>query len=133
MIYNLSNSIKLIFASLTVALSSVFGGFDLLFKALLFCMTADYITGLLCAVYEKKLNSKTGFKGIIKKAVILIIVAISVMVSITTNFSAIRNMVIGFYIANESLSILENAAKMNIPVFNKLKDILEQLKNENDK
>lgn len=103
-----------------------------MFKALIFCMVADYITGILCALYQKKLNSKTGFKGIIKKTVILIIVSLAVVAGKAANFSGLRDMVIGFYIANESLSILENAAKMNIPVVKKLETVLEQLKNSDN-
>lgn len=131
MINNFSNWTKLFCATVITLISQIFGGFDLLFKTLLFCMVADYITGILCAIYEKKLNSKTGFRGIIKKAVILIITALAAMAGRIAEFNGLRDMVIGFYIANESLSILENAAKMDVPVVNKLKNILEQLKNKN--
>lgn len=131
MINNLSNWTKLFFATVITLLSQIFGGFDILFKTLIFCMIADYITGILCAIYEKKLNSKTGFKGIIKKTVILIITALAATAGRIADFNGLRDMVIGFYIANESLSILENAAKMDVPVVNKLKNILEQLKNKN--
>ncbi len=131
MINNLSNWIKLFFATIITLLSQIFGGFDILFKTLIFCMIADYITGILCAIYEKKLNSKTGFKGIIKKTFILIITALAATAGRIADFNGLRDMVIGFYIANESLSILENAAKMDVPVVNRMKNILEQLKNKN--
>ena len=133
MINNFSNWIKLFLGTLITLCSQLFGGFDLLFKSLIFCMVADYITGILCALYEKKLNSKTGFKGIIKKTVILIIVSLAVVAGKATNFEGIRNMVISFYIANESLSVLENAAKMDVPVISKLKKVFEQLKENNIK
>ena len=133
MISNVSNWIKLFLGTLITLCSQLFGGFDLLFKSLIFCMVADYITGILCALYEKKLNSKTGFKGIIKKTAILIIVSLAVVAGKATNFDGIRNMVISFYIANESLSVLENAAKMDVPVISKLKKVFEQLKENNIK
>jgi len=133
MISNVSNWIKLFLGTLITLCSQLFGGFDLLFKSLIFCMVADYITGILCALYEKKLNSKTGFKGIIKKTAILIIVSLAVVAGKATNFEGIRNMVISFYIANESLSVLENAAKMDVPVISKLKKVFEQLKENNIK
>ena len=131
MINNLSNWTKLFCATVITLISQIFGGLDILFKTLIFCMAADYITGILCAVYEKKLNSKTGFKGIIKKTVILIITALAATAGRIADFNGLRDMVIGFYIANESISILENAAKMDVPVVNKMKNILEQLKNKN--
>ena len=133
MISNVSNWIKLFLGTLITLCSQLFGGFDLLFKSLIFCMVADYITGILCALYEKKLNSKTGCKGIIKKTAILIIVSLAVVAGKATNFEGIRNMVISFYIANESLSVLENAAKMDVPVISKLKKVFEQLKENNIK
>lgn len=133
MINNFSNWLKLFLGTLITLCSQLFGGFDLLFKSLVFCMVADYITGILCALYEKKLNSKTGFKGIIKKSVILIIVSLAVVAGKAANFEGIRNMVISFYIANESLSVLENAAKMDVPVISKLKNVLQQLKENNSK
>ncbi len=131
MINNFSNWIKLFGATLITLASQIFGGFDLLLKTLVFCMVCDYITGILCAFYEKKLNSKTGFKGIIKKTVILIIAALAAAAGRIADFNGLRDMVIGFYIANEGLSILENAAKMDVPVISKMKKILEQLKDKN--
>lgn len=122
--------IKLVFSAIMTALSYLFGGFDGLLIALLFCIVADYITGVLAAIYEKKLNSQVGFKGIIKKVVILIIVALSVEISAITGADSIRDLVICFYIANEGISLLENAGRMDVPFLSKLKDLLEQLKDK---
>lgn len=125
---NILTVIKMIFSAIMSALSYLFGGFDGLLMALLFCIVADYITGVLAAVYERKLNSQTGFRGIIKKVVILIVVALAVEISNVTGAESIRDLVISFYIANEGISILENAGRMEVPFLSKLKDLLEQLK-----
>lgn len=127
---NVLTVIKMIFSAIMSALSYLFGGFDGLLIALLFCIVADYITGVLAALYEKKLNSQVGFKGIIKKVVILIIVALSVEISTITGADSIRDLVICFYIANEGISILENAGRMDVPFLSKLKELLEQLKDK---
>ena len=127
---NILTVIKMIFSAIMSALSYLFGGFDGLLIALLFCIVADYITGVLAAIYEKKLNSQTGFRGIIKKVVILIIVALAVEISAVTGAESIRDLVICFYIANEGISILENAGRMDVPFLSKLKDLLEQLKDK---
>lgn len=107
--------------------STVFGPLDAYLYGLVFCIVADYITGICAAVYEKSLDSRTGFVGILKKIVILTVVALSHTVGEMANMPAIRDMVIGFYIANEGLSILENSARMNIKGTEKLKDFLRQL------
>lgn len=127
---NILTVIKMIFSAIMSALSYLFGGFDGLLIALLFCIVADYITGVLAAIYEKKLSSQVGYKGIIKKVVILIIVALAVEISTITGAESIRDLVICFYIANEGISILENAGRMGVPFLSKLKELLEQLKDK---
>lgn len=122
--------IKTICAALGGMVSALFGPADVWLFALMFCIVADYITGLCAAAYEKKLNSKTGFRGILKKIVILILVALANCIGQITEIETLRDMICGFYIANESLSILENAARMQIPYTEKLKTVLEQLKNQ---
>ena len=101
-------------------------------QVLLFCIIADYISGIMAALYLGKLNSKVGFKGIVKKIAILLVVALAVEIGRVTGATMIRDRVIGFYIANEGISILENVGRMDVPYLSKLKDILEQLK-EDDK
>ena len=113
-------------AALGVA-SAVFGPMDAMFYGLVFCIVADYITGICAAVYNKSLDSRTGFLGILKKIVILVVVALSYRVGEIAGVTAIRDVVIGFYIANEGLSILENAARMNIKCMEKLKVFLAQI------
>lgn len=105
----------------------------MLFVALLWCVLIDYITGICTAIYQKRLNSETGFKGILKKFVILCIVALAHELAVVVGVPELRDLVVGFYIANEGISILENAGKMNIPVAKGLSEFLEQLKNKDDR
>ena len=125
--------VKLIFGAVCGLLSYIFGGLDMLFTALLVCVVLDYLTGVFAALYEKRLNSEVGFRGILKKVVILLIVALAHMIENAAGVSGIRDLVIGFYIANEGISILENAGRMNVPVARKLTKVLEQLKEEEEK
>jgi toxin secretion/phage lysis holin len=124
------NWIKAALSICVGCMANIFGGFDMLLKTLLFCMLFDYISGIICAIYQKKLNSKTGFKGILKKMGILSVVSLAAATSKIADAEGIRNIVIAFYIANEGISILENVAKMDIPITQRLKNILEQLKNQ---
>lgn len=109
------------------------GGLDIALKSLLIIIVIDYVTGILSAIYNKKLNSKIGFKGIIKKFSYLFIIALSVIIdNVLGKTGTIRTLVIYFFVANDGLSILENVAKMNIPLPKKLIDVLEQLKKKGD-
>ena len=130
---NIITAIKIACGAVAAVLSNIFGGFDVLFVALLWCILIDYITGICAAVYQKRLNSEVGFKGILKKFVILCIVALAHELAIVVGVPELRDLVVGFYIANEGISILENAGKMNIPVAKALSEFLEQLKNKDDK
>ena len=98
-------------------------------KALIIMMVLDYITGIMRAIVDKKLSSAVGFKGICKKVLILILVGIANIVdmNVVGTGSALRGVVICFYMSNEGLSILENASYLGLPVPEKLKDILAQL------
>jgi len=127
---NMLTWIKMVFAAVAGLASYVFGDLDMLLVALLICITIDYITGVLAALYEKRLNSETGFRGILKKVVILLVVALSYTVGHVVGVDSVRDFVIGFYIANEGISILENAGRMNVPVAKQLTHVLEQLKDE---
>ena len=124
--------IKGVCAAVCGLFSYVYGGLDVLLTALLICIVIDYITGILAAAYQGKLNSSTGFKGIIKKVVILLVVAVAYTIGHAVGVDSVRDLVIGFYIANEGISILENAGRMNVPVCKQLSKILEQLKDEMD-
>lgn len=107
------------------------GDFDGLFKALLVLIVADYITGVIVAVVRKKLSSEIGAKGIAKKILMLIIVAVANVldVQIIGDGAALRNITIIFYAANEVISLLENTGALGVPYPQKLMDVLEQLKN----
>ena len=111
------------------------GGKDGMLIALLVFMALDYITGLMCAIMDKKLSSAVGFKGICKKVLILMLVGVANILDIHVvgNGSALRGAVIAFYLSNEGLSLLENAAYIGLPIPDKLRDILEQLHNRDDK
>lgn len=106
----------------------VFGGVDVAFKCLIVIMIIDYVTGVMANILN--LDSKVGFKGIAKKVMILALVAVGAQVdkAMGTDGYICRTLVTMFYIANESLSIVENSAKMGLPVPQKLIDCLEQLK-----
>lgn len=108
------------------------GDFDGLFKALLVLIIADYITGVIVAVVHKKLSSEIGAKGIAKKILMLIIVAVANVldVQIIGGGATLRNITIIFYAANEVISLLENTGALGVPYPKKLMDVLQQLKNK---
>lgn len=116
-------------------LGYLFGTMDGALITLFIMIILDYITGVMCAVYKHTLSSEVGYKGIIKKIfiVLLIVVANLVDVYVLHMGSALRNGVVFFFIANEAISILENGAILGVPIPQKLKDVLAQLKKENDK
>ena len=111
------------------------GGLDGLMIALIIFMMLDYITGLMCAVADKKLSSTVGFKGICKKVLILMLVGVAnVMdVHVMGTGSALRGAVIAFYLSNEGLSLLENAAHIGLPIPDRMKNVLAQLHDREDK
>ena len=111
------------------------GGMDGFLYALIAFVVIDYITGLMVAAIQKKVSSEVGFKGICKKVLIFILVGVANIVDkqIIGNGSAIRTAVIFFYLSNEGISILENTALIGLPVPQKLRDVLEQLKGSEDK
>ncbi len=120
------------FAALGGALGAVMGGFDGFLYALLAFVVVDYITGLMAAAVEKKLSSEVGFKGIFRKVIIFSLVAVGHIVDsyVIRQGSVLRTAVIFFYLSNEGISILENAARTGLPIPEKLKDVLEQLREE---
>lgn len=118
------------FAALGGAVGAVMGGFDGFLYALIVFVVVDYLTGVMVAILDKKLSSEVGFHGIFKKVVIFALVAVGHIVDtyVIQNGSVIRTAVIFFYLSNEGISILENASVLGLPVPQKLKDVLEQLK-----
>ncbi len=129
-------SIDLIWAKIQIAITALggwlgyfLGGMDGLMIALIIMMTLDYISGVMCAIIDKKLSSAVGFKGICKKVFILMLVGVAHIIDlhVVGTGSALRGAVICFYLSNEGLSLLENAAHIGLPIPEKLKDILSQL------
>ena len=113
----------------------LWGEFDGLLYALIAFMTIDYVTGLVVAWIRKELSSEIGFKGIAKKVFILALVAVGHIldVHVLGGGAVCRSAVIGFYIANEGISILENAGNIGLPLPKKLIEVLQQLKSKEEK
>lgn len=123
-----------VFASLGTFLIYLFGGFDVAMQSLLIAIVLDYISGLIKAYNNKVLSSKIGFRGIVKKLGILVLVMIAVIVDrITGGTGAIRTLIIYYFVANEGLSIIENLGEAGLPIPKVLKNALKNLKKENDK
>ena len=129
-------SIDLIWTKVQIAITALggwlgyfLGGMDGLMIALIVMMTLDYISGVMCAIIDKKLSSAVGFKGICKKVFILMLVGVAHIIDlhVVGTGSALRGAVICFYMSNEGLSLLENAAHIGLPIPDKLRDILAQL------
>ena len=108
-------------------LSFFIGDIDLMLKMLVCVMIVDYITGVFNAIYNKNLSSRIGFKGILKKLCILSVICLSNLAGKAVGIAELRCIAISFYMANEAISILENAGEMGIPFPDKLKDVLKQL------
>ncbi len=109
-----------------------FQNISMLFYALLLFMILDYITGVLVVIVHKKIDSKIGFVGILKKVFIFLIFVMGLTIDtlIIGQGQMVTLVIVSFYIANEGFSILENAEKINIPLPQKLLEILEQIKNQ---
>lgn len=124
---------EVICASAGALTGFLFGETDGLFYALIAFVILDYITGVITAVIDKNLSSEAGFKGICRKILLFIIVAVAniVDVHIIKSGSALRTAVLFLFIANEGVSLLENAAGMGVPVPEKLIEVLKQLKVKN--
>ncbi len=131
------NTIQLIFAAIGGWLGYFLGGCDGLLVALVVFAAVDYITGVMCAVADKKLSSEVGFKGICRKVLIFLLVGIANIldVQVIGTGSVLRTAVIFFYISNEGVSLLENAAHLGLPIPEQMKAVLEQLHDraENEK
>lgn len=127
--------LKGILTTISAVVGYLFGKFDGLMYSLLTMVCIDYITGVICAVINKEISSEVGFKGILKKVCILIIVSVSniIDVNLLSNSRVLYSSVIGFYLVNESISILENVSLIGIPLPNKLKATLKQLNDKNSK
>lgn len=123
------NVVQLAFAAIGGWLGWFLGGCDGLLYALIAFIVADYITGVMCAIVDKKLSSEVGFKGIFKKVLIFLLVGVANIldVQVIGTGCVLRSAVIFFYISNEGVSLLENAAHLGLPIPPQLKNVLEQL------
>lgn len=128
-------TIQVVIAGIGGWLGWFLGGCDGLLYALLAFVVIDYITGIMCALVDKKLSSKVGFKGIFKKVLIFALVGVGHILDtrIIGAGSVLRTAVIFFYLSNEGVSLLENAAYLGLPIPQKLKSVLEQLHDRSEK
>jgi len=119
-----------VIAALGTGLTYLFGSWDTALIVLVIFMAIDYITGLMRATVNKEVSSSVGFKGLTKKFAILLVIIVAVLLDRLTGTGkwVFRTLVAYFYIANEGISILENSAALGLPVPDKLKDVLAQLK-----
>lgn len=131
--YLIMDFCRLILVCMGGILGFIFGGFDSLIYALIIFVAIDYITGILLAIHDKRISSEVGFKGIVKKILIFIIVSMGNIIDsyILGTGSTLRTLVIMFYLTNEGFSILENAGQMGLPIPQKLKDAIQKLNNNN--
>ena len=128
------NTIQLAFAAVGGWLGYFLGGCDGLLYALIAFVAIDYITGVMCAISDKTLSSEVGFKGICRKVLIFLLVGIGNIIDVQVLGSpgVLRTAVIFFYLSNEGVSLLENAAHLGLPVPDTIKTVLEQLHDRSD-
>ena len=132
MMSNTLTWIKGVFALVGGSITAVLGGWDLALQVLVLFVVLDYITGLVAAWYRKVLNSRVGFRGICKKVLLFIPIAICYALDQVIGQEILRSLAIFFYIANEGLSITENLGLCGVPVPVPLLDALEQLKKKGE-
>ena len=128
------NTIQLAFAAVGGWLGYFLGGCDGLLYALIAFVAIDYITGVMCAIADKSLSSEVGFKGICRKVLIFLLVGIANIIDVQVLGApgVLRTAVIFFYLSNEGVSLLENAAHLGLPVPDAIKTVLEQLHDRSD-
>lgn len=135
-------SIDLVWAKIQMAFAAIggwlgyfLGGVDGLLIALLVFVVLDYVTGVMCAIIDKKLSSEVGFKGLFRKVLIFALVGVAHIMdtNVVGTGSALRSAVICFYLSNEGVSMLENAAHLGLPIPEKFRNVLAQLHDRSDK
>lgn len=131
----MDNILKNILAGVCTILSFLFGDMEGLMIALIALIILDYISGVIAAAVEKRLSSEVGAKGIAKKIFMLLIVALANIVDINVigDGHVLKTVTVVFYICNECISLIENAGRIGVPVPKKLLDVLEQLRDKDDK
>ena len=129
------NVIQAVFAAVGGWIGYFLGGNDGLIYALLAFVVLDYITGVMCAGADRKLSSAVGVKGICRKGLIFALVGIGHLLDtqVIGTGSVLRTAIIFFYISNEGLSLVENAAYLGLPIPTKLHKVLEQLHDRSEK
>lgn len=132
---DLWNWLQIVIAAIGGWLGYFLGGYDGFLYALVMFVVLDYITGLMCAILDKKLSSEIGFRGIFKKVLIFVMVGVAHLIDsrMIGDGSVLRTAIIFFYCSNEGVSLLENASRIGLPVPEKLKGILVQLHDKGDK
>ena len=128
------NGIQFVFTMIGGWLGYFLGGCDGLLIALVMFVVMDYISGVMCAIADKNLSSEVGFKGICRKVLIFTLVGVAHIIDtqVIKTGSVLRTAVIFFYLSNEGVSLLENAAHLGLPIPEKLKEVLEQLHNRSE-
>lgn len=131
---SITDCIQVVFTTIGGVFGFWLGGFDGLLYALIFMVVADYVTGVLNAIYHKKLSSEIGFKGILKKVCIFIMVAVGVLIDTIIPYEGepVRTALIFFYISNEGISLIENMASMGLPIPSRIVKVLEQLQKDDE-
>ena len=129
------NTIQIIFTAVGGWLGYFLGGCDGLLYTLLAFVVLDYVTGVMCAVADHKLSSSIGFRGIFRKILIFALVGVGHLldVQVLGAVGVLRTAVIFFYLSNEGVSLVENAAHLGLPIPEKLKAVLEQLHDRAEK
>lgn len=129
----MKNFISDVISVLLTTIVYVLGGWDVALISMVIVVIIDYITGVASAFYNKKLSSKQGLKGIIKKFCYFLIVALAVVIdNLLGQSGIIRTLVIYFFVANDGLSVIENMAEMDIKLPKKLIDALEELRHKSE-
>ncbi len=122
--------LKLAVAVVGTFLTTFFGGWDTMLRVLVLFVAIDYVVGVTAAWFEKKLNSEIGARGIVKKFLLFVVVALAVQVDLALGQEIFRSLAIWFYLANEALSIIENAGRCGVPIPAFLKTALEQMRSK---
>ena len=128
----LFNTVSIVIGIVGGVIIKLMGGFDTVLWVLFAMMVLDYVSGIIKAVYQKRLSSRIGLNGILKKTTALLVVAAGNLVQEITGIGAVREMVIMFYIANEGISLLENTAAVSNVIPQSLREVLLQLRGDSN-